>query len=67
LGHDRSSRCDGIIRGYELSSVVETALARALVLAAQARRWDVVTQIAEELHGRRVGTLTALHVTKVSG
>jgi hypothetical protein len=37
---------------YELSNVVETALARALVLAAEAKRWDVVTQIAEEL-GRR--------------
>jgi hypothetical protein len=31
---------------YELSDVVETALARALVLAAEAGRWDVVMQIA---------------------
>ena len=37
---------------YELSNVVETALARALVLAAEAKRWDVVSQIADEL-GRR--------------
>jgi hypothetical protein len=37
---------------YELSNVVETALARALVLAAEARRWDVVVLIAEELRRR---------------
>jgi hypothetical protein len=35
---------------YELSDVVETAVARALVLAAEAKRWDVVMQIAGELH-----------------
>jgi hypothetical protein len=40
---------------YELSNVVETALAKALVLAAEAKRWDVVTQIANELEGRRLG------------
>jgi hypothetical protein len=40
---------------YELSNVVETALARALVLAADAKRWDVVAQIAAELEARRVG------------
>lgn len=40
---------------YELSDVVETALARALVLAAEAKRWDVVAQITAELEGRRVG------------
>jgi hypothetical protein len=38
--------------GYELSNVVETALAKALVLAAEAKRWDVVVQIAEELRRR---------------
>jgi hypothetical protein len=38
---------------YELSNVVETALARALVLAAEAKRWDVVAQIADELRRRR--------------
>ena len=56
---NRASKC-AIVRGvvtesseaYELSNVVETALARALVLAAEAKRWDVVMRIAEEL-GRR--------------
>ena len=59
---DRAPKC-AIVRGvvtqsseaYELSNVVETALARALVLAAEAKRWDVDLQIAEELEGRRVG------------
>jgi hypothetical protein len=37
---------------YELSNVVETALAKALVLAAEAKRWDVVAQIADELRRR---------------
>ena len=37
---------------YELSNVVETALAKALLLAAEAKRWDVVTQIAAELQRR---------------
>jgi hypothetical protein len=57
---DRASKC-AIVRGvvtesskaYELSNVVETALAKALVLAAEAKRWDVVMQIAMELQGRR--------------
>ena len=56
---DRASKC-AIVRGvvtksseaYELSNVVETALARALVLAAEAKRWDVVVQNAEELRRR---------------
>jgi hypothetical protein len=39
---------------YELSNVVETALAKALSLAAEAKQWDVVSQIANEL--RRLGT-----------
>jgi hypothetical protein len=51
---------------YELSNVVETALARALVLAAEAKRWDVVMQIAEELQGRRLGKPLAPRATKVS-
>jgi len=46
---DHAPKC-AIVRGvvtesseaYELSNVVETALARALVLAAEAKRWDVV-------------------------
>lgn len=37
---------------YELSNVVETALAKALVLAAEAKRWDVVVRIAGELKSR---------------
>jgi hypothetical protein len=56
---DTAPKC-AIVRGvvtesseaYELSNVVETALAKALVLAAQAQRWDVVAQIAEELRRR---------------
>ena len=56
---DRAPKC-AIARGvvtqsseaYELSNVVETALARALVLAAEAGRWDVVMLIAEELQRR---------------
>ena len=59
---DCASKC-AIVRGvvtessaaYELSNVVETALAKALVLAAEAKRWDVVMQIAEELGVRRLG------------
>jgi hypothetical protein len=54
----RASKC-AIDRGdvtessdeYELSNVVETALARALVLA-EAKRWDVVIQIADALRRR---------------
>ena len=57
---DRAAKCT-IVRGvetesseaYELSNVVETALARALVLAAEAKRWDVVVLIADELRRRR--------------
>jgi hypothetical protein len=52
---------------YELSHVVETALARALVVAAEAKRWDVVMQIADELHRRRVDVLAAPRVRKLSG
>ena len=56
---DRASKCAIDRRDvtesseeYELSNVVETALARALVLAAEAKRWDVVLQIASELDAR---------------
>jgi hypothetical protein len=54
---------------YELSNVVETALAKALVLGAgaEAKRWDVVLQIAGELQGRRVGNLPASRIARVSG
>ena len=59
---DRARTC-AIVRGVvtesseacELSNVVETALVKALVLAAEAKRWDVVVHIASELAGRRVG------------
>jgi integrase len=37
----------------ELTGVVESALARALTLAAEAQRWDIVEQIARELGERR--------------
>jgi len=58
---DRTPKC-AIVRGavtessepYELSNVVETALARALTLAADAKRRDVVGQIAAELEARRI-------------
>ncbi|MEI9953651.1 MAG: hypothetical protein WDO74_32905 [Pseudomonadota bacterium] len=53
--------------GYELSNVVEAALAKTLVLAAEAKRWDVVLQIAGELQGRRVGNLQASRIARVSG
>jgi hypothetical protein len=56
---DRAAKC-AIVRGvvtesseaYELSNVVETALAKVLLLAAEARQWEVVQQIAEELRRR---------------
>jgi hypothetical protein len=45
---------------YELTNVVETALARALVLAADAKRWDVVMEIAGELRRRGSAETSAL-------
>jgi hypothetical protein len=62
---DRAPKCS-IVPGdvtisseaYDLTGVVETALAKALVLAAEAKRWDVVTQIADELR-RRSGSRTS--------
>lgn len=51
---------------YELANVVETALARALILAAEAKRWEVVAQIAAELEGRRVGMPHTRHLAKMS-
>jgi hypothetical protein len=57
---DRAPKCaiDGRVEtessdAYELRDVVEPALARALVLAAEAQRWEVVVQIAAELQARR--------------
>jgi len=59
---DRASKCAFVrevvtesSEACEMSNVVETALAKALVLAAEAKRWDVVMQIAEELDARRLG------------
>jgi hypothetical protein len=70
---DRAPKC-AIVRGvvtessdaYELSNVVETALARALLLAAEAARWDIVGKIAAELEGRRTSTLTVPHFAKAA-
>jgi hypothetical protein len=63
---DRAPNCASVRRdvtesseAYELSHVVETALAQALVLAAEAKRWGVVMQIAEELQ-RRGSSQTSL-------
>ena len=62
---DRAPKC-AIARGdvtipsnaYNLIGVVETALARAVVLAAEAKRWDVVMRIADELRRRAQTSLT---------
>lgn len=56
----RASKC-AIVRdvvtesseAYELSNVLETALAKALPLAAERERWDIVGTIAAELEARR--------------
>jgi hypothetical protein len=57
---DRASKCaivHGVVtessQAYELSNVVETALAKALLLAAEGQRWDIVARIADELESRR--------------
>ena len=70
---DRASKC-AIVRGvvtesseaYELSNVVETALAKALLLAAEAGRWDVVGRIAAELEVRRTERVVLAGLTKAS-
>lgn len=57
---DRTPKC-AIVRDVvtesseanELSNVVETALAKALLLAAERERWDIVGKIAAELEARR--------------
>jgi hypothetical protein len=41
------------IKELDLNGVVEPALAKALLLAAEAQRWEVVGQIARELKDRR--------------
>jgi hypothetical protein len=70
---DSASKCAIVRRvvtesseAYELSNVVETALARALLLAAEAGRWDVVGRIAAELEGRRTGRFVPAGLTKAS-
>jgi hypothetical protein len=45
---------------------VESALARALLLAAEAGRWDVVGSIAAEFEGRRTGRVVSTGRTKAS-
>jgi len=70
---DRASKCASV-RGvvtesseaYELSNVVESALARALLLAAEAGRWDLVGRIAAELEGRRTGRVVSAGRAKAS-
>ena len=44
---------------YELSNAVETALAKALVLAAEAKRWDVVMQSRKSCSSRLLMTTRA--------
>ena len=46
---------DGRLPPDALVGVVETALARALELAAEAGRWEIVAQLAEELAARGRG------------
>jgi hypothetical protein len=70
---DRASEWE-IVRGvvtesseaHELSNVVETALAKALLLAAEAGRWGVVGRIAAELEGRRTGRIVSAGRAKAS-
>jgi hypothetical protein len=46
-------------RDLDLRGVVEPALSRALVLAAEAGQWAVVSQLASELEARRVARQSA--------
>jgi hypothetical protein len=63
---DRASKY-AIVRGvvtesskaYELANVVETALAKALILAAEAKRWDVVMRITDQLRRRGSAQVTS--------
>lgn len=41
----------------DCTGVVETAIAAALKLAAEAQQWDVVVVLAQELHARRVSPM----------
>lgn len=49
------SRGGGRLEPEALVGVVATALAQALKVAADAGRWDIVAQLAEELAARRRG------------
>jgi hypothetical protein len=51
---------------YELSNVVETALAKALLLAAESERWDIVGKIAAELEARRPHRSAGLITTRAA-
>jgi hypothetical protein len=52
------------MRSGALTSL-EDALAFAIARAAEAQRWDVVTQLAAELHARRLAT--AGNVVRLKG
>jgi hypothetical protein len=47
------SRTRGRLPPEALVGVVDTALARAMALAAEAGRWEIVAQLAEELAARQ--------------
>ncbi|MEO7034519.1 MAG: hypothetical protein ABI548_11480 [Polyangiaceae bacterium] len=49
---------------YEFANLVETALAKALLLAAPAGRWHVVGSSAVELEARRGGKSAGKAVVK---
>jgi hypothetical protein len=47
-------------RDLDLRGVVEPALSRALLLAAEAGQWALVGQLASELEARRVARQSAV-------
>jgi len=51
---DDSPETDSVPPELDLRGVVETALARALMLAAEAGRWELVGRLAAELEARRI-------------
>jgi hypothetical protein len=53
--------------GYELSNVVEAALAKALLLAAERERWDIVARIADELESRQGERLAGQNTVRACG
>jgi len=52
---------------YKLSNVVETALAKALLLAVEGERWDIVARIADELESRRGERLAGQNAVRACG